>query len=55
MEINVGVRLIVMRKSMPSFTRPIEYIDERNVCLGDRLVQPVLFKELIMLRVSHIR
>ncbi len=33
----------------------VENIDERNICLGDSLIQPVLFKELVMLRVSYIR
>ena len=34
--------------------QPVKDIDERDVGLGDGLVEPVLFEELFVLRVPHI-
>ena len=33
----------------------VEYVDKRNVGLGDRLVQPVFFEKPVVLGVAHIR
>src|SRR5215472_8034563 len=33
--------------------QPIEYFEQREVSLGDRLVQPVLFEEVLVLGVPH--
>ena len=34
---------------------PLEDLDQRDVRLGDRLVEPVFLEEVLVLRMSHVR
>ena len=48
-----GVSDIVSRKGTPSSHEPVEDLEQRDVGLGDRLEEPVLLEEVVVLGMAH--
>ena len=55
MAASVGVTDMVSRQSAAVAFQAVEHFEERNVGLGDRLVEPIFLEKVVVLRMADVR